>query len=296
MTILFDATSKGASTSSPCQFNHTIGSGKDRLLVVGVAWEDDDGSDPPDVSAITFNGQAMNLIQKAWSAPSGFHVFVGMWYLLETDLPSSGPYQVSISTDQDPYRTIFGFAISYSGVKQTAPDAYGNTWNSSSPEYHTLTVANDGSVQVGTLSCRNTGTFGTYNGSTVRQSYSQDSSSAGFVDNFKDAGSENIGATHSSPNADLVMAATWSPATYKITGTTYDLDGEPLGSVKCFLCKDNGDDTCTYLDYDLSNATTGVYLFTGIEDDDSNYFVIAWKDDSPHVKDVTDHNLEPESE
>jgi len=36
-----------------------------------------------------------------------------------------------------------------------------------------------------------------------------------------------------------------------------------------------------------------VYSFTGIEDNDAQYFVIGIKDDTPVVMDVTDHVLQP---
>ena len=84
--------------------------------------------------------------------------------------------------------------------------------------------------------------------------------------------------------------------TYKLEGITKDKNEDVLGSCECYLFKDNQDDTLTYEDYVLSNAVTGVYSFTGLTDDDAQYIVVAWKDDSPHVFDVTDHVLQPEEE
>ena len=84
--------------------------------------------------------------------------------------------------------------------------------------------------------------------------------------------------------------------TYKIEGITKDNAGSALGECKCFLVKDNGDDTYTPIAYQLSNVSTGAYSFTGLTDGSSVYQVIAWKDDSPHVMDVTDHVLVPVAE
>ena len=84
--------------------------------------------------------------------------------------------------------------------------------------------------------------------------------------------------------------------TYKIDGITKDKDGTALGSCHTFLVKDNLDDTYTYKAYQLSNSSTGAYSFTGLVDNDANYQVIAWKDDTPHVFDVTDHILTPVAE
>ncbi len=80
---------------------------------------------------------------------------------------------------------------------------------------------------------------------------------------------------------------------YKLDGITYDKDAVALGSVECYLYKDNGDNTVTWLDYQLSNSSTGVFSFTGIADNDPNYLIVFFKDDAPTVMDVTDHNLTP---
>jgi len=79
---------------------------------------------------------------------------------------------------------------------------------------------------------------------------------------------------------------------YKLEGVSKDKDGNTLGSCHCFLCKDNQDNTCSYVAYDLSDGS-GNYSFTGLLDNDAQYFVIAWKDNTPHVFDVTDHVLQP---
>lgn len=86
-----------------------------------------------------------------------------------------------------------------------------------------------------------------------------------------------------------------APPTYQISGVTKDKDGNTLGTCECFLCKDNGDSTSTYIAYTQSDGS-GNYSFIGITDNDATYFVISWKDDTPHVFDVTDHVLQPIAE
>lgn len=81
--------------------------------------------------------------------------------------------------------------------------------------------------------------------------------------------------------------------TYKLEGTTKDNDGNALGSCDCFLNKLNGDGSATPVDYVESNVSTGAYSFTGIGDNDADYFVIAWKDNTPHIFDATDYVLTP---
>lgn len=82
-------------------------------------------------------------------------------------------------------------------------------------------------------------------------------------------------------------------ATYKLEGFTKNNDGGVEVSCKCFLVKDNGDNTFTEIAYQLSNGVTGAYSFTGILDNDPAYQVISWKDGSPNIFDVTDHVLTP---
>jgi len=81
-------------------------------------------------------------------------------------------------------------------------------------------------------------------------------------------------------------------------GITYAGNGTstPLGSVICRLYKDNLNGTSTFIAEVTSNAVTGAYEFTGLDNNDPQYFVVGWKDDSPHTYDVTDHVLVPEVE
>jgi len=122
-----------------------------------------------------------------------------------------------------------------------------------------------------------------------------------------------LGVSHASTRARLVVTApaagtTWhsdygidefevlTSVFYKLDGITKDNAGTALGSCECHLFKDNLDDTSSFVAHLTSNVSTGAYSFTGLTDNDSQYFVVAWKDDAPHVFDVTDHNLQPVAE
>ncbi len=87
-----------------------------------------------------------------------------------------------------------------------------------------------------------------------------------------------------------------APTLYKMDGITKDNAGVALGSCQCYLLKDNGDNTFSFIAHQVSNSSTGAYSFTGLLDNSANYQVVAWKDDSPHVFDVTDHVLVPVAE
>jgi len=80
--------------------------------------------------------------------------------------------------------------------------------------------------------------------------------------------------------------------TYTLEGITKNVAGAILGSCELFLFKDNQNNTISFVDYTTSDPSTGAYSFT-LGNNDAQYLVRAWKDDSPHVFDVTDHNLLP---
>ena len=108
-----------------------------------------------------------------------------------------------------------------------------------------------------------------------------------------------IEATVASQNraaAASVEVLEGAATTYHLTGVTKDDDGSVLGSCECFLLRDNGDNTLTFLAYQVSNASTGVYDFTGLTSDSANLIVYAVKDNTPHVFDCTDHVLAPVEE
>ena len=84
-----------------------------------------------------------------------------------------------------------------------------------------------------------------------------------------------------------------SNAAYSLAGITKDADGVALGSCDVFLCKDNGDNTASFVDYQVSHVTTGAYSFAAISDNDAAYFCIAYKSGSPVRMDATDHVLQP---
>ena len=71
--------------------------------------------------------------------------------------------------------------------------------------------------------------------------------------------------------------------------------GTIVGGCDCFIFKDNLDNTLTFVDYTVSDSTTGEYVFSDIADSDSQYLVAAWKtiDSTSSLMDVTDHVLTP---
>jgi hypothetical protein len=119
--ILFDnASSSTTSGNSTLTFNHTIGGGSDRLLVVCIAVEED--TPDADVSTVTYDGVAMTkAVDHAVGSAADMNV--EMWYMLEANLPAVGTYSVFIDCPNlAGSSNIDGGAISVTGAAQQAPE------------------------------------------------------------------------------------------------------------------------------------------------------------------------------
>lgn len=112
MAIALDSVSRvDAYTNFEPDWNHTVGSGSNRLLIVSVAVSR--GSFARGASGATYNGTAMTLIQ-GWSATTSA---LQTYYLIN---PDSGTHKVKISvTGVDSAYTIEARAMSLTGVHQT---------------------------------------------------------------------------------------------------------------------------------------------------------------------------------
>ncbi len=85
----------------------------------------------------------------------------------------------------------------------------------------------------------------------------------------------------------------FSGVSYQIDGVTRDKNESLLGTCEVYVFKDNGDNTLSYVGYDQSDGS-GNYSITGIGDEDASYLVYAYKADTPHVMDVSDHDIQPD--
>jgi hypothetical protein len=74
-----------------------------------------------------------------------------------------------------------------------------------------------------------------------------------------------------------------------VAGITKDSSGVALGSCVVYLFRENGNNSATFIAYQLSNAVTGAYSFTVFPG--SAYFVVAFKGGATPVMDVTDRTL-----
>ncbi len=88
--IAFDSNSSGSAgtAGSTLSFSHTIGSGQNRLLVVGVQSENPSGSMPNlIITSVRYNGANLVKADHTYIEQSGYVLTVELWYLFEADLP-----------------------------------------------------------------------------------------------------------------------------------------------------------------------------------------------------------------
>lgn len=101
-------------------FNHTIGSGDNRVLIVCVATRGTTTSNT--LVDSTFNSVAMTEAITVASAGSGTNVRSTIFYMLESSLPVAGSYEVDVTTPSGTADETIVTVFSYSDVTQAAPD------------------------------------------------------------------------------------------------------------------------------------------------------------------------------
>jgi len=115
MAITHDATSSATSASGSFTYNHTLGSGANRLVVICVALNGSAGS-----LTVTYNGEAPILT--VTETISTLRIFQG--YILESSLPAAGTYVVSVAyTGSITGTGNSSGCSSFAGVKQQGPEA-----------------------------------------------------------------------------------------------------------------------------------------------------------------------------
>ena len=125
MAIILDASSVSTDqTSSPLTWNHTVTTGSNTLLVVGVFVSS--ATPQPTTTAVTYNGVAMTKAVSKQVTGATALTEVSIWILAN---PTTGTNQVSATISSSGLTPHFGGAsTSYMGVQQSSvADAFGST-------------------------------------------------------------------------------------------------------------------------------------------------------------------------
>jgi hypothetical protein len=148
---LFDAASTGSENFSTGDgdftFNHPLGAGSNRAVIVEVTWEVSSGL----TLVVTYNGVPMTFVRE--QRFSGSSTFVQqLFIILEEDLPAAGTYIVSINStplgSPTAANSVIAGAISFKNVKQVVPANINGVGTNTDPADVTLTTVGTRSLVV----------------------------------------------------------------------------------------------------------------------------------------------------
>lgn len=147
-TIVFDASNVSASTAQTniLSWSYTVGSGSNRILIVGVSIRNDARS----VTSIAYGTQSLALAGNR----TGTNARVQIWYLIA---PNSGTNTITVNLSGN--TEVVGGAVSLSGVNQSqdlATQFIGDANNNSTPSV-SITPATVNAWVVDTLAFRQRG-------------------------------------------------------------------------------------------------------------------------------------------
>jgi pectate lyase len=200
--ITFDAASRAATTSTgrtSLSWSHTVGSGTDRILVVGVAAEDT-GTADANITSVTFNGAALTAVPNSKRSGGGTGIIqTQLFYQLN---PASGAHTVVV-TFQGPVDGSSAGATSLAGVVQSAPQGAATNVDTSGADSIstsiTTTAANSWVVDV--VGSGNSGSFTAGSGQTERWDIAASGmTGASSTKALTGAGATTLSWTHSGAN------------------------------------------------------------------------------------------------
>ncbi|MHC4396902.1 MAG: carbohydrate binding domain-containing protein [Planctomycetota bacterium] len=204
--IVFDANSSNSTDSSwSLSWTHTIGSGQNRILIVGLAGEDNSDSNLT-ILSIKYNGVYLSpIVGSAITEGTGTKMKTELFYLLESDLPSSGSYTI-VATYSGEVTRICGGAISLANVSQQTAEAVDTNSIASGHDIATdITLGGSGMWVVDVVGGSNVGVFTTTGTDMVEQF------------NISSLASAGAGSTRSVTSAGQVTMSWYHPSTSRMT-------------------------------------------------------------------------------
>jgi hypothetical protein len=233
-SIKFDAASSTSSSSNgnTLSWQHTIGGKNKRILVVGIAGEDNNVNDLV-VNSVVYNNVSMSLVEDSSVTVSsgGNSVKTELYYLLDANLPfPPGDYNVIVTYNGSVSKRCGG-AISLANVKQQDREAVATSSNIAQDTISTnIITQTDNAWVVDVVGCGNSGSFLTNaSGMMARFNVNSDSSAAaGSTKPVASAQETTMSWTFSGANQLAHSVAAFTPAPYIIAGYISEPNNVPI--------------------------------------------------------------------
>jgi len=247
--IKFDAASSNSSSSdgNTLSWQHTIGGGDNRILVVGIAGEDDNESDL-EINSVEYNEVNMALVEGSSETVSSgspiSYMKTELYYLLDANLPSTpGNYTITVTYNGNVEKRCGG-AISLANAAQQDREAVATNSNTDQNTISTnIITQTDNTWIIDVVGCDSTGSFSVTDSMTERFDVNSDSSTAAGSTKLVDLAQETtISWTHSVANRLAHSAAAFAPASYIIAGCIKEPNNAPIGSVSVSADANGGSD------------------------------------------------------
>ena len=237
--IEFDASSSATSgdvSGNMLTWSHIVGNGNNRILLVGTVGKDKSDSNLI-IDTVTYN--SIPLIPVAGSAimvGTGSRMKTELYYLLDSNLPPAGSYDVNVTYSGNVKRICTG-AVSLRNVEQQPAEAVNTNYNENSDTISTnITTPTNGSWLIDVIGCSNQGIFDVNDGDEQIERFdvnSVSSAAAGSTKAAASAGSTTMGWTFSYGAERLVhsIAAFAPPKMLVISGYIENFCEVPIKGV-----------------------------------------------------------------
>ncbi len=203
--ITFDSASGAASTSTgttSIAWSHTIGSGTDRFLLVGVAVEDATTTDA-NVTSVTYNGVGLTAVPGSKVSGGGSGIIqTELFYGIGSGLGAAGPHSLTV-TFQGPVDGVSASGVSFFGVSQAAPEAAVARTDTSGADTisSTVTTRSANALVVDVVGSGNSGSFTPGSGQTERRDLAASGMTGAMSSKpVATAGTTTMSWTHSGAN------------------------------------------------------------------------------------------------
>lgn len=224
-TITEDAVSHGASTATAgtLSWQHTLGVGSSRAVVIAVGQTDTLASPDPSsvVTSVLFNGvYATPVPNSIINGGTSGSVQTQLFYLLEPELPPTGTYTVTVNLAGS-VAGIQAGAVSFFGVNQGPPEAVVTARNTSGADLisTTITTLTNNAVVVDMVEDNNVAALTANAGQTVAWTGSANSGTGGSSTKAVPiAGATTLGWAGSASRLAYSLAA-FPPATATVPST-----------------------------------------------------------------------------